>query len=53
MLRRTEVKINDREFNLTPGIQKVFTDTSNKTVKSMNDMGKIVFRDILQKIDHY
>ena len=27
-LRGTEVKINDKEYNITPGIQKVFSDTS-------------------------
>ena len=28
MLRGTEVKINDKEYNITPGIQKVFAYTS-------------------------
>ena len=33
MLRGTEVETNDKEFNITPGIQQVFTDTSYKTAK--------------------
>ena len=53
MLRGTEVKINDKQYNITPGIQKVFTDTSYNTAKSMNDMEKLVFRDILQETDYY
>ena len=53
MLRGTEVEINDKEYNITRGIQKVFTDTSYNTAKSMNDMEKIVCRVILQKTDHY
>ena len=43
MLRGTEVKINDKEDNITPGIQKVFTDTSYNTAKTMKDMEKLVF----------
>ena len=53
MLRGTEVEINNEEYNITPGIQKVFTDTSYNTVKSMSDTEKIVFRDNLQKTDYY
>ena len=53
MLRGTEVEIKDKENNITPGIQKVFTDTPYNTAKSMNDMEKLVFRDILQKTDYY
>ena len=43
MLRGTEVEINDKEGNLNPGIQKVFTDTSYNTAKSMTDSEKVVF----------
>ena len=34
MLRRTEVKTNDEECNILPGIQKISTDTSYNTAKS-------------------
>ena len=53
MLCGLELEIKDKEYNATPGIQKVFTDTSYITAKSMNDMEKLVFRDMLQKIDYY
>ena len=53
MLRGTEVAINDRKYDITPGIQKVFTDTTYNTAKPMSDMEKLVFRDILQKTDYY
>ena len=49
MLRGTEVKIINIEYNVTPGIQKVITDKSYNTAKSMNDKEKLVFRDILQE----
>ena len=52
-IRGTEVEIIKNKYNITPGIQKVFTDTSYKTAKSMNDTEKLVFRDILQKTDYY
>ena len=51
LIRGTEVEINDRKNNITPGIQKVFTDTSYNTAKTMSDTEKVVFRDILQKTD--
>ena len=38
MLRGTEVKISYNEYNITPCIQKVYTDTSYNTAKSMNDI---------------
>ena len=53
MLRGTELEINDKKYDITPGIQKVFTDTTYNTAKSMSDMEKLVFRDILQKTDFY
>ena len=37
ILRGTEVEINDIEYNITPGIQKVFTETSNIPLKKLND----------------
>ena len=49
----TEVEINDNKFNITAGIQKVLVDSSFNTLKSMNDMDKVVFWDMLQKIDYY
>ena len=52
-LRGTEVKSNDKEYKITPAIQKVFTDTSYNTAKSMSDTEKLVIRDILQKTDYY
>ena len=53
MLGRFKPKINDEECNITPGIQKVFTDTSYNSTKSMKDTEKLVFRDLLQKTEYY
>ena len=36
----TEVEINDKKYNITPGIQKAFTNQSYNTAKSMNDTEK-------------
>ena len=49
MVGRTKVEINDNQFNITSGFQKVFTNKSYGTANSMNDMEKILFRNILQK----
>ena len=46
----TKVKINDKEYNITPGIQKVLGDSTYDTAKSMNDTEKLVFIDILKKL---
>ena len=53
MLRGTEVEINDNKDNITPGLQKVFTDKTYKTAKSMNDRDKVVFRASLQETGYY
>ena len=53
ILHGIEVEINDTEYNITPSIQKVFTDTTYNTIKSMNDRDKLVFRDMLQKTGFY
>ena len=48
----TNIEINENEYNKTPGLQKVFTDTTYETAKSMSDKEKVVFRDILQKTNY-
>ena len=53
ILGGTEVQINDYKYNITPGIQKVLVDSSYNTNKSMNDMDKVVFGDMLQKTDYF
>ena len=49
----TSVKINEKKYNITPGLQKVFTDHSYDTAKSMSDEDKVIFRDILVKTGYY
>ena len=53
MLHGTEVEINDKEYNITPGIQKVFVSSTYDVAESMNDTKKIVLKDILQKTGYY
>ena len=49
----TEVEISSKKYNITPGLQKVFTDTSYDAATSINDTEKVVFRDILRKTGYY
>ena len=51
--RGTIVEINENEYNITPGLQKVFTDHSYDTAKSRSDKDKVIFRDILFKTGYY
>ena len=48
-----EVEISGNKYDITPGLQKVFTDTKYETAKSMSDRVKVVFRDILSKTGYY
>ena len=52
MLGGTKIEIDEKEYNITPGLQKVFTDTKYETAKSKSDAEKVVFRDILQKTNY-
>ena len=50
ILGRTEVQINDNNFNIPPGIQKVLVDSPYNTNKSMNDMDKVVLQICYKKL---
>ena len=47
----TEVEINNKKFNITQGIQKVLTDTSNKPMKKLNEQDKEISINILASLD--
>ena len=47
----TGVEINGKKFNITPGIQKVLTDTSNIPLKKINDQDNEIFINILESLD--
>ena len=49
----TNVEINENKYNISPGLQKVFTDHTYDTAKSMSDEDKVIFRDILFKTGYY
>ena len=53
MIPGTRVEFNENDYDITPGIQNVITDSSCNTEKSMTDKEKLVFEDILQKTDYY
>ena len=48
----TEVQINDKKQNLSPGSQQILVDSAYITASSMNDMYKIDFRDMVQKTNY-
>ena len=47
----TKVEINDKKYIITPGIQKVLTDTSNIHLKNLNDKDREIFKSILESLD--
>ena len=47
----TEVKINGRKFYITPGIQKVLTDTSNIPLEKLNDKDNEIFINFWESLD--
>ena len=47
------MEISGNKYDITPGLQKVFTDAKYETAKSMSDTEKVVFRDILSKTGYY
>ena len=49
----TEIEISGNKFDITPGLQEVFTDTQHETAKTMSETEKVVFRDILSKTNYY
>ena len=46
-----KIKINEIVFEITRGIQKVLTDTSNIPIKKLNDQDREIFNNILESLD--
>ena len=46
-----KIKINENVFDITRGIQKVLTDTSNIPIKKLNDQDREIFNNILESLD--
>ena len=51
MLVGTEVEINNKNFNITRGIQNVFPQTSNIPLKKLNNQEREVYNNILETLD--
>ena len=51
VLGGTEVEINDKKQNITPGIQKVLTDTTNIPMKKLNGKDREEFSKNLERLD--
>ena len=50
MLCGTEVEIIDKKINITPDLQKDFTQTSNIPVKKLNDQDWEIYENILETL---
>ena len=46
-----KLKINEKIYNITPGIQKVLTDTSNIPLKKLNDKDNEILINLLESLD--
>ena len=47
----TAVQINDKNCNITPGFRNVLVTSSKNTAKSLNDMQKVAFSNVLHTIE--
>ena len=48
--RGTEVEINNNKYNITPGIQNLFTEISNIPLKKLNDKDREICENILKHL---
>ena len=46
-----KLKINEKIHNITPGFQKVLTETSNIPLKKLKDKDREIFNNILESLD--
>ena len=51
MLGGIKVENNDKKFNITQGIQNVFTQSSNTPLKKINNRERDTFNNILETLD--
>ena len=45
-----KLKNNEKVYDITPGIQKVLTDTSKIPMKKLNDQDREIFISILESL---
>ena len=46
-----KLKINGKVLDITPGIRKVLTETSNIPLKNLNDKDQEIFVNILESLE--
>ena len=46
-----KLKIIEKVYDITPGIQKVLTDTSNVPMKKLYDQDREIFINVLESLD--
>ena len=51
ILRDTEIEIKSNKYDITPGLQKVFTETSNIPLKKLNDKERETYVNILKDLN--
>ena len=47
----SQLKINEKIYNISPGIQKVYTDTSNIPIKPLTDQDSGIFINISESLN--
>ena len=53
VLAGTNVQINEKKYDITPGCQKFLVNSSYDTLESRSDMDRLVFRDMSHTTDYY
>ena len=48
----SRIKINEKNFNITPNLQKVFTDTTGESVKKLTKTENKTHKKLLQTLDY-
>ena len=48
----TKLKIKGKNFNVTPNLQKVFTDTSGKSLQNLDKTDTKTYKKLLQTLDY-
>ena len=51
LLGGTEVEINNKKYNISRGIQNVFTQSSNKPLKKSKNQEREIYNNILETLD--
>ena len=52
MLGDSRIEIKGKDFNITPNLQNVFTDTTGKSLKKLDKMETITYKQLLKTLNY-